>query len=296
MQIDFGEGDVCVGGETVRVHFFVAKMSYSRRIFAKSYFSENQVNWLDGIESAFRFFNGVPRKIVCDNAKALVKDHYAPENERFAARFDWFCQYHGVHPIATSVRKPNSKGKVESAVRYIKHNALVNGRFKDLEALNCHLERWSLSVCDQHNINDPFLRGPKTPAERWLIEKPTLRPNRKPPIAMARYEERATDKNGLIRVDNAMYRVPDGFARRDVQLVVVGDTITVRCGGQSVILDKARDIITAKDGTWSNPLSKEKNFKKKIKEFEKDKLWKRMQNPQCQRNPGTYDAAFRTGA
>ena len=129
MQIDFGEGDVCVGGETVRVHFFVARMSYSRRIFARSYFSENQVNWPDGIESAFRFFDGVPREIVCDNAKTLVKDHYAPENERFAARFDWFCQYHGVRPIATSVRKPNSKGKVESAVRYIKHNALVNGRF-----------------------------------------------------------------------------------------------------------------------------------------------------------------------
>ena len=113
---------------------------------------------------------------------------------------------------------------------------------------------------------------------------------------MARYEERTADKNGLIRVDNAMYRVPDGFARRDVQLVVVGDTITVRCGGQSVILDKARDIVTAKEGKWSNPLSKEKNFKKKIKELKKDKLWKRMQNPQCQRNPGTYDAAFRTGA
>ena len=91
-----------------------------------------------------------------------------------------------------------------------------------------------------------------------------------------------------------MYRVPDGFARRDVQLVVVGDSITVRCGGQSVILLKARDIITAKDGTWLNPLTKEENFKK-IRELKKDKLWNRMQNPQCQRNPGTYDAAFRTG-
>ena len=77
---------------------------------------------------------------------------------------------------------------------------------------------------------------------------------------------------------------------------VVGDTITVRCGGQSVILDKARDLVTAKESQWSNPLSKEKNFKKKIREFKKDKLWKRMQNPQCQRNPGTYEAAFRTGA
>ena len=43
------------------------------------------------------------------------------------------------------------------------------------------------------------------------------------------------------------------------------------------------------------PLSKEENFKKEIKELKKDKLWNRMQNPQCQRNPGTYDAAFRTG-
>ena len=100
-----------------------------------------------------------------------MKDHYAPKNERFAARFDWFCQYHGVRPIARSVRKPNSKGKVESSVRYTKHNALVNGRFKDLEDLNCHLERWSLSSCDRHHINAPFLQGPKTPAERWLIEK-----------------------------------------------------------------------------------------------------------------------------
>ena len=296
MQIDFGEDDVCVGGETVRVHFFVAKMSYSRRIFAKSYFSENQGNWLDGIESAFRFFDGVPREIVCDNATALVKDHYAPEHERFTANFDWFCQSYGVHPIATSVRKPNSKGKVENAVRYVKHNALANGRFKDLEDLNLHLERWSLSVCDRHRINDTFLQGPKTPAERWLIEKPELRPNKRPPIAAARYEDRKVDKNGLIRVDNAIYRVPDGFALRSVQLVVVSDTITVRCGGQSIILDKARDVITAKDGTWSNPPSKEEEFDKKIEELKKDKRWNQMQTPQCQRHPCAYDAAFQTGA
>ena len=122
MQIDFGEDDVSVGGEVMRIHFFVAKMSYSRRIFAKAYLSENQGNWLDGIESAFRFFDGVPRELVCDNTTTLVKDHYAPKNERFTARFDWFCQYHGVTPIATAIRKPNSKGKIESGVKYVKYN------------------------------------------------------------------------------------------------------------------------------------------------------------------------------
>ena len=295
MQIDFGEDDVSVGGEVMRIHFFVAKLSFSRRIFAKAYLSENQGNWLDGIESAFRFFDGVPRELVCDNVTTLVRDHYAPKNERFTDRFDWFCQYHGVTPIATAIRKPNSKGKIESGVKYVKYNAVVNGHFEDLEALNRYLESWSLSVCDQHRIDDPFLRGPRTPAERWLIEKPALRPNNRPRIAMARCEQRTVDKNGLIRVDNAMYRVPDEFALRSVELVVSGDTITVSCGEWSTILDKARDMITARDGTWSNPTSKEEIFNEKIKELEKDELWNQMQAPQCQRNPGAYDVAFRAG-
>lgn len=38
MQIDFGEDDVLVGGEIVRVHFFVARMSYSRRILPEPTF------------------------------------------------------------------------------------------------------------------------------------------------------------------------------------------------------------------------------------------------------------------
>ena len=230
MQIDFGEVDIILDGKVVRIHFFVGVMSYSRRIFAKAYLTENQTNWLDGIESAFSFFGGLPREIVCDNATSLVKDHYAPRSERFTDRFDWFCDYYSVIPVATSIRKPNSKGKVESAVYYVKHNALVNVKFESLEALNRYLENWSLTVCDQHSINDPFLQGPKTPAERWQIEKPALRPHNKSSIARARREFRTVDKNGLIRVDNAMYRVPDVFVLRSVQLVVIENTITVSCG------------------------------------------------------------------
>ena len=55
MQIDFAEKDVIVNGETLRGHFFIAVLGYSRRIFAKAYSAENQAAWLDGIESAFFF-------------------------------------------------------------------------------------------------------------------------------------------------------------------------------------------------------------------------------------------------
>lgn len=75
MQIDFGEKKIFLGEELVKVHFFVAILGYSRRIFVKAYISENQGSWLDGIESAFYYFGGVPTVLLSDNTKSLVTSH-----------------------------------------------------------------------------------------------------------------------------------------------------------------------------------------------------------------------------
>lgn len=40
--------------------------------FVKAYFPENQ---LDGIESAFAYYDGVPLAIVSDNSRCLVNEH-----------------------------------------------------------------------------------------------------------------------------------------------------------------------------------------------------------------------------
>ena len=90
MQIDFGETDIVIGEESVRIKVFVSKMSYSRRIFAKAYFSEKLDSWLDGIESSFIFFGGLPRTVVSDNPKSLIKDHYAAREDRFTDKYEFF--------------------------------------------------------------------------------------------------------------------------------------------------------------------------------------------------------------
>ena len=45
MQADFGEKLVLIGGTRVKVHFFVAKLGYSRRLYAKAFEHENQHSW-----------------------------------------------------------------------------------------------------------------------------------------------------------------------------------------------------------------------------------------------------------
>lgn len=76
MQIDFGEKKVLIGGERVHVHFFVAKLGYSRRLYdIKAFEHENQDTWFQGMEGAFAYFGGVPAEVLTDNPRALVTEH-----------------------------------------------------------------------------------------------------------------------------------------------------------------------------------------------------------------------------
>ena len=55
------------------------------------------------MESAFRYFGGIPYCIVCDNASSLVRDHYANDDAlKFTERFYHFLQYWGIKGIATA--------------------------------------------------------------------------------------------------------------------------------------------------------------------------------------------------
>lgn len=134
IQIDFGEKNVLLAGELVRLHVFVAKLSYSRRIYAKAFLAETQEAWLNGLEAAFYYFGGIPKTVICDNAASLVRNHYAKNAaDRFTERFGAFCSHYGIKPIATAVRHPRSKGKVESAVKFVKNNGMVAQDHASLE-------------------------------------------------------------------------------------------------------------------------------------------------------------------
>ena len=50
LQIDFGTSRVPIGGETMRVHLFVATPGYSRRTYVQAFAHERQSAWFAGIE------------------------------------------------------------------------------------------------------------------------------------------------------------------------------------------------------------------------------------------------------
>ena len=138
MQIAFCEKSVEVGGQTVKIHVFVAILAFSRRIFAKVYPAENQAAWLDGIESAFFYFKARPRSFVCDNTRCLVRAHRRRGETEWTLRD--LLQLLSVKAIVCSPYHPQGKGKVERAVRYVQGNALQCREFDSLQSLNQWLE------------------------------------------------------------------------------------------------------------------------------------------------------------
>ena len=143
LQIDFGGTTVSIGGEPVRVHLFVATLGYSRRPFVRAFRHERQTAWFDGLEGAFRHFDGVPQEVVFDNARALVDYHDTATREvRFNERLHAFARYWRFHPHACAPYRARTKGKDERGVGYVKRNAIAGHDFISWAALEGHLDWW----------------------------------------------------------------------------------------------------------------------------------------------------------
>jgi len=73
-QVDFGyvgrSGDG--KGKLRKVWAFVMTLSWSRHLYVEFVFDQRMPTWLRCHEEAFRWFGGVPRRIVIDNLKAAV--------------------------------------------------------------------------------------------------------------------------------------------------------------------------------------------------------------------------------
>lgn len=130
---------------------FVAVLGYSRMSYVEFVENENLETLLNCHKNAFDFFNGVPNRILYDNMKTVVtkRDAYGERNHKFQKQLWDFARHYGFLPRLCATYRPQTKGKVERFIHYLKYSfyyPLVT-KFKELEIIdiktaNYYVKKW----------------------------------------------------------------------------------------------------------------------------------------------------------
>jgi transposase len=232
LQIDFGQKVVRIGGQRVRVFLLVAVLSFSRRLFVKPFLNERQADWRDGIAAAFRYFGGVPRTLLGDNARALVLGRDRTTGTvQFHPAYLAFCRDWDVQPRACAPYRARTKGKTEAGVKYTKRNGLAGLDFASFAALERHLTAWM-------GIADTRVHGTthEPPAARFArAEAAALRPLPAHPLPPRQQRvRRRVAADALVDLDTVRYSVPHRLVRDHVDVVVAADEVQVFHGSALV--------------------------------------------------------------
>ena len=177
MQVDWGQ----MRGGKAPLHAFVAVLGYSRALFV--HITDNMR--YDTLEEchrlAFDYFQGIPQEVWYDNMKTVVieRDAYAEGQHKLNQSFYQFTKEIGFIPKLCQPYRPQTKGKVERMVRYVRDNFYRPLATKlrasklalDVETANVELRHWLDKVANQR-IHDTIKAKP---ADKLKEEREYLR-------------------------------------------------------------------------------------------------------------------------
>ncbi|MFT3721050.1 IS21 family transposase [Pseudorhodoferax sp.] len=151
-QVDWGQVKVWFGGQPARVHVFVMTLGYSRRGYAEGYLNERMDSLLSAHERAFAHFGGVCQTLLYDRMRTgtigTSEDDTGVRRAKLNAIFQAFAGHWGFVIRLCHPYRAQTKGKVESVVKYIKRNFVPGRQFRDLQDFNAQLAAWQAEIAD----------------------------------------------------------------------------------------------------------------------------------------------------
>ncbi len=172
-QADFGEYNLRKGdGSKIKVYFFGMILEHSRYKFI--WFLDRPFTSEDAVyahELAFRFFHGIPKFIVYDQDSVFLYDENMGDY-RMTDVFDSYIKSRPFKPVFCRKADPESKGKIENVVKYVKQNFLLNRPYGNLDNLNEEARGW-LGRTGNGMVHNTTC---KVPYEVWCSECKELQP------------------------------------------------------------------------------------------------------------------------
>ena len=234
VQVDFGYAGKMIdpeSGKLRRTWAFVMTLSWSRHQYVEFVFDQKIETlrqaqcrlWLRCHRNAFRFFGGVPQRVVIDNLKAAIVK--AIQDDPEVQRSYQECALHYGFLIAPCrVRTPQHKGKVEQGgVHYVKRNFLGGREPTTVTQANQDVIVWCHTTAGERihgtTKEQPLKRFEETEQERLLSLPET-------PYDLAIWKQLKLRRDCYVEFDKSYYSAPHRLIGQ--QLWVCGGIQQVR--------------------------------------------------------------------
>lgn len=204
VQVDWGQAKVYLAGEPIKAHLFCARLCYSALPFVVAYPAERNEFLLDGHRQAFEFFQGVPRRVIYDNLRTVVKEGWGRCVTQKQPQFRLFEAHYAFISEFCNPRQGHEKGLVEGLVGWFRRNILVPIP---------HAENWNElnAIMLQQCLNSlqRILGGyTESIGAAYERERCRLLPLPTKPLETCRLQTSRVRPDSLVRVDNNYYSVP----------------------------------------------------------------------------------------
>ncbi len=206
---------------------FVMVLGWSRAIYVEFVRRADTASFIQCHVNAFEYFGGVPRRCLYDNAKVVTLGRDEEGRTEWNRRMLDFALGLGFDLKLCQPYRAQTKGKVESGVKYVRGNLWPSLRFTDDADLNRQALQWCESVANRRTHGTTG----RPPAEMLTEEQPHLvkLPERSR-LAPYLREDRLVARDGFVSWEGSRYGVHWKWVGATVQVSQRQGTVEIWAG------------------------------------------------------------------
>ena len=232
-QIDFGlMGTVTdADGKPRRLWALIVTLSSSRYMHVWPTFTQTVEDVCAGLDAAWRFFGGVPKHVILDNASSMVI-RASKTDPTLNRAFRDYTEARKLFADTARVRTPKDKARVENQVPYVRERCFAGEVFTaDLGAIRRHAEAWCRDVAGAR-VHGTTRQVPREVYER--DERPHMQPAPATAFDVPHWCDPKVHPDHHVQVLKALYSVPTRY---------IGKTLDARADRSSVRLYLGTELI-----------------------------------------------------
>lgn len=232
-QIDFG----CMGtmvdresGKPRKLWVLVVHLTHSRYSFVYPTFTQDLAVVCAGLDAAWRFFGGVPQRLVPDNMKTIVDSAHAT-NPRLNDAFKDYAEARSLFVDLARVRRPQDKARVENHVAFVRESWFQGEHFADIQDARTSAEHWCREVAGGR-VHGTTRRVPREHYEQ--DERAHMQAPPTAPFDVPVWTDSKVHEDHHIQVARALYSLPTIYIGRSVRVRADRSLVRIYLNGELI--------------------------------------------------------------